>query len=470
MLVYELGDLMDVEILARVQFALTIMFHYIYPPLSIGLGLVMVVIEGIYLKTKNPIYLQMAKFWTKIFALTFAMGVATGIVMEFEFGTNWATYSRYVGDVFGSALAAEGIFAFFLESGFLAILLFGWNRVSPKMHFFATVMVCLGAHFSAIWIVVANSWMQTPAGFHVVGEGIAARAEITDFWEMVFNPSSVVRLLHTIVGAWLAGAFLVISVSSYYILKNRYGELAKNSLKAGLSVALLSLVLQLVLGDLSGKIVAEHQPAKLAAFEALYQTEKGAPLTVWGIPNNETQTVDYAVVIPKLLSFVAFGDFNAEVAGLDKVPRKDWPNVSAVFQTYRLMLLSWLVMVIIALAGLILVWRGTLFEHKWILRAMVFSVLAPQIGNQAGWVSAEMGRFPWIVQNLLRISDGLSKTVTANYVLTSIIMFGFVYLLLFILFIYLLNDKIQHGPEELNVSETYHSIQNVIGENTNGIH
>lgn len=464
------GVAMDVEILARLQFALTIMFHYIYPPLSIGLGMVMVVIEAIYLKTKNPVYLQMAKFWTKIFALTFAMGVATGIVMEFEFGTNWATYSRYVGDVFGSALAAEGIFAFFLESGFLAILLFGWNRVGPKMHFFSTVMVCLGAHFSAVWIVVANSWMQTPAGFHVVGEGLAARAEILNFWEMVFNPSSVVRLLHTVVGAWLAGSFLVISVSAYYTLKNRYGELARNSLRAGLAVAMVSLVFQLVLGDLSGKIVAKYQPAKLAALEALYQTEKGAPLTVWGLPNNETKSVDYAIKIPKLLSFLSFGDVNAEVAGLDKVPRADWPNVKAVFQTYRLMLLSWGLMTVAAIVGLILVLRGRLYEHKWALRFMVISVLFPQIGNQAGWVSAEMGRYPWIVQGLLRISEGLSKTVTANYVLASIIMFGFVYLLLFTLFVYLLNDKIQHGPEGVETSETYHGIQAVVQEKSNGIH
>src|SRR3984957_1459687 len=204
---------MDVLTLSRIQFAATISFHYIYPPLSIGLGLILVIIESFYLKTRKPLYLEMAKFWTKVFALTFAIGVATGIVMEFEFGTNWATYSRYVGDVFGSALAAEGVFAFFLESGFLALLLFGWDKVGPKMHFFATLMVCLGAHFSAVWIIVANSWMQTPAGFTIVGEGLQARAEITAFWEMVFNPSSTVRLMHTVVGAWLAGAFLVMSVS-----------------------------------------------------------------------------------------------------------------------------------------------------------------------------------------------------------------------------------------------------------------
>ncbi len=243
---------MDVEILSRAQFALTIMFHYIYPPLSIGLGLLMVIMEGLHLWTKKQIYLDMAKFWTRVFALTFAIGVATGIVMEFEFGTNWAAYSRYVGDVFGSALAAEGVFAFFLESGFLALLLFGWDRIGPKLHFFSTFMVAAGAHFSAVWIVVANSWMQTPAGYHIVGEGIRARAEITDFWGMVFNPSAMDRLAHVIIGTWLAGAFLVISVSAWYLLKNRHIDFASRCLKIGLFVAFIATVAQFFSGDSSG--------------------------------------------------------------------------------------------------------------------------------------------------------------------------------------------------------------------------
>ena len=261
---------MDVLTLSRFQFALTAAIHYLYPPLSIGLGVVLVISEGMWLKTRKPVYHQMARFWTKVFALTFAIGVATGIVMEFEFGTNWATYSRYVGDVFGSALAAEGIFAFFLESGFLAVLLFGWDKVGRKMHFFATCMVCLGAHFSAIWIVVANSWMQTPAGFHIVGEGMKARAEITDFWAMVFNPSSMDRLFHTLCGAWQAGAFLVVSASAWYLLKRRHEEFARSSLRVGLSVGLIASLLQLVSGHISAQGVAKNQPVKLAAFEGLY--------------------------------------------------------------------------------------------------------------------------------------------------------------------------------------------------------
>jgi cytochrome d ubiquinol oxidase subunit I len=273
---------MDVLLLSRLQFALTITFHYLYPPLSIGLGLLLVVVEGLWLKTKNPLYHQMARFWTKVFALTFAIGVATGIVMEFEFGTNWATYSRYVGDVFGSALAAEGIFAFFLESGFLAVLLFGWDKVGPRLHFFATCMVALGAHFSAIWIVVANSWMQTPAGFHIVGEGLAARAEITDFWAMVFNPSSMNRLSHTVVGAWQAGAWLMISVGGWYLLHRRHRDFALASVKIGLGLAAVAALLSLVTGDASARGVARNQPAKLAAFEGLWQTVPQAPLHLFG--------------------------------------------------------------------------------------------------------------------------------------------------------------------------------------------
>lgn len=455
---------MDVEILARLQFAVTIMFHYIYPPLSIGLGLVMVIVESAYLRTKNPFYLKMAKFWTKIFALTFAIGVATGIVMEFEFGTNWATYSRYVGDVFGSALAAEGVFAFFLESGFLAILLFGWDRVGPKMHFFSTLMVCLGAHFSAIWIIVANSWMQTPAGFHIVGEGLKARAEIVDFWAMVFNPSSMDRLSHAVIGAWLAGAFLVISISAYYLLKKRHLEFARTSMKIGLSIAMVSLVLQLITGDSSARGVAVNQPAKLAAFEGLYQTQQDAPLILFGIPNSKEKRVNYSLAVPKLLSFLAFRDFSAEVAGLDQTPEEDWPHVSTVFQTYHLMIAMWGMMLIISLIAIYMWRRGTLFSSKWTLRILVLSVLCPQIANQAGWVSAEMGRYPWIVQNLLRISEGLSKAVSANQVLGSLIMFSVLYLFLFFVFVYLLNEKIKHGPTMVDGSTPYHKLHDYIGE------
>jgi cytochrome d ubiquinol oxidase subunit I len=453
---------MSVLTLARLQFSLTIMYHYIYPILSIGLGLILVIIEGLYLKTKQLSYLRAAQFWTKVFALTFAIGVATGIVMEFEFGTNWSTYSRYVGDVFGSALAAEGVFAFFLESGFLAIVIFGWDRVGPKLHFFATLMVALGAHFSAIWIVVANSWMQTPAGFQVVGEGFTARAQITDFWAMVFNPSSMVRLGHVILGCWLAGAFLVISVAAYYLLKKKHTEFARLSMQIGLWVALISCLIQGLSGHQSGQIVAQYQPAKLAAFEGVYQTKKGVGLSLFGVPNDEKERLDYALTIPKLLSFLSFNDFDAEIQGLDQVPKQDWPHVKTVFMTYHLMIAMWSVMLALSLLGLFFWYKGTLAKNRWLLWALVLSVLAPQIANQAGWVSAEMGRYPWVVYGLLRISEGLSKAVTANQIIGSIIMFLVVYTFLFILFIYLLNEKIKHGPSEHEETDLYHKLYHAI--------
>src|SRR5438552_3145319 len=247
----------DVFLLSRIQFALTIMFHYIFPPLSIGLGAIMVIMEGLYLRTGDARYHAMTKFWSRVFAVNFAMGVATGIVMEFQFGTNWAAFSRYVGDVFGSALAAEGIFAFFLESGFLAVLVFGWDKVSPRVHFFATCMVALGALFSSVWIVVANSWQQTPAGFHIVGEGLRARAEIIDFWAMVFSPSSMQRLVHTVIGAYILGAFFVMSVSAYYILRGRHLDFARRSFTIALIVAAVMSLAEPISGDLQAKKVAQ---------------------------------------------------------------------------------------------------------------------------------------------------------------------------------------------------------------------
>src|SRR5215469_5271825 len=318
---------MDVLTLFRIQFGLTIGFHYIYPPLSIGLGVMLVIMEACWLKTKNDVYHQMAKFWTNVFALTFALGVATGIVMEFEFGTNWATYSRFVGDVFGSALAAEGIFAFFLESGFLAVLLFGWDKVGRKLHFFSTCMVCLGAHFSAVWIVVANSWMQTPAGYHIEGEGLHARAVVTGFWQVVFNPSSVERLCHTVCGAWCAGAFLVVSVSAWYLLKGKHLEFSRKSLKLGLLVALGASLLQAVTGHISAQGVARNQPAKLAAFEGLYNTTSNAPLVLAGIVDERNERV-IGIAAPNLLSFLTHNDFHTPVIGLNDFKPEDRPPVT----------------------------------------------------------------------------------------------------------------------------------------------
>jgi len=446
---------MALALLSRIQFAVTIGFHYIFPPISIGLGLIIVIMEGTYLKTKNPLYHRMTRFWVKIFGLIFAIGVASGIVMEFQFGTNWATYSRYVGDVFGSALAAEGVFAFFLESGFLAILLFGWNRVSPMMHFISAIMVCFGAHFSAVWIIVANSWMQTPAGYHIVGEGLKARAEITDFWSMVLNPSTLERLSHTLMGAWQTGAFFVLSVSAYYILKKKHMDFAKASIKIALFVALFASIMQLVTGHHSAMGVAKHQPAKLAAYEGHYDTEPGT-LWLFGWVNEEDQKVRFGIGIPGMLSFMVHGDAEKPVTGLESFAPEDRPPVNVVFQTYHAMIAIGMGLIALSVIGVFMLWRKKLFDQRWLLSIYVIAVIAPQAGNQLGWFSAEVGRQPWIVYNLLRTEDAVSKAITAGHVLGSLIMFTVIYIFLFALFIFLLDNKIKTGPGDEKEPEAHH--------------
>lgn len=439
---------MDTEILARIQFAFTIAFHYIYPPMSIGLGLILVIMEGLYLRTGKQIYAQMTRFWIKIFALIFGIGVATGIVMEFEFGTNWATYSKYVGDIFGSALAAEGIFAFALESGFLGVLLFGWNRVGPRVHFFSTVMVWLGSMFSAVWIVVANSWQQTPAGYRIVGEGLQARAEITDFWAMVFNPSSIDRLSHVWIGSFLAGAFLVLSVNAWYILKNRHLEIAKPAFKIALTVAMIASLAQLFTGHHSANGVAVNQPAKLAALEGHYDSLAVADMYLFGWVNQKEQKVT-GLAVPGGLTFLLHEDFKTPVRGLNSFPESDRPRqVNAVFQVYHIMVAIGMALIALSLLAAWMWRKGVLFEKRWLMQLFVWAVLLPQIANQAGWFAAEMGRQPWVVYGLLRTSDAFSRVVTANQILFSLILFTVVYVVLLALFLYLLTRKIQHGPED----------------------
>lgn len=455
---------MDVVMLSRIQFALNISFHYLFPPLSIGLGLMLILMEGAYLWTKNPVYERMTKFWVKIFALIFALGIATGLVQVFGFGTNWAIFSRFVGDVFGSILGAEGIFAFFLESGFLGILLFGWNRVGPKMHFFSTIMVALGAHFSAVWIVIANSWMQTPAGSKVIGEGAARKAVITNFWEVLNNPSAMDRLAHVIIGAWLAGAFLVISVSAFYLLRRRHIDLATRAFKMSLIVATTCVLLQLISGDSTARGVAVNQPIKLAAFEGVYKTTTPTGMWAFGVVKPKEQKV-VGFELPGLLSFLVFRDFSQPVPGLDQFPKELWPNVPVVFQTYHGMIAMWGLMALGVTLGLVAWKRKKLFESKWTLRFLIISVLFPEFANELGWYSAEMGRQPWVVYGLLKTKDAVSESISRGQVIFSLALFSTIYLLLFILFIYLLNHKIQGGPEDAEVEEYRDTYGQKIEEN-----
>ncbi|WP_419190106.1 cytochrome ubiquinol oxidase subunit I [Stieleria marina] len=437
------------------------MFHYLFPPLSIGLGLQLFLCELVYFRTRKPEWEAAARFWTRVFAVNFAMGVATGIVMEFEFGTNWAAYSRFVGDVFGSALAAEGIFAFFLESGFLAVLVFGWDRVGPRMHLFSTLMVSLGSIFSAVWIVVANSWQQTPAGYHIVWHDVQGemmpRAEVTDFWAMVFNPSSVDRLSHTVIGAFVLGAFFVASVCSYYLLRNRHQAVSRCCLSIALPTALLFTILAAATGHDSAKKLVETQPAKLAAMEAHFETtDEPTGLYLFGWPDAESQTVHYGVQMPYLLSLMVYNDPTKPVPGMDQIPEDQHPPVWLPFQTFHLMVGLGTIMIGVAALSCWFWYRDQLEQKRWLLWAIVLMPIAAMTANQAGWITAEVGRQPWIVYPSvqdgvemmgLKTADGLSESVTAQQVLSSIILFSIIYSMLFAVWVFVLNNKIQHGPE-----------------------
>ena len=437
---------LDLVLLSRIQFALTIMFHYIFPPLTIGLGVLLIFFEGLYLKKNDESYLTITKFWNKIFGINFAFGVASGVVMEFQFGTNWANYSRFVGDVFGSPLAIEGIVAFFLESSFLAIMLFGWDRVGKKTHFFATTMVALGALLSSVWIIVANSWQQTPAGFHLAQDGNRIRAEITDFWAMVFNPSSVERLIHVVLGAYVLAGFFVMAVSAFYLLKKRDEDFAKKCLAISVIFSAISSLALLVSGHSQAIGVSRNQPAKLAAFEGHYQTGPGT-LYAFGFPNDKENSVDFGLGLPGGLSFLVTGSFTEPIIGLDKFPLNERPPVNLTFQSYHLMVALGGFMIALSCFCVFMLWRKQLFSSRWLLWICIPSVLAPYIANQSGWVAAEVGRQPWLVYGLLKTSDGVSKAVSAPMVLTSIIGFTVVYAMLLSLWIFVTLHTINNGPK-----------------------
>ncbi len=339
-------------------------------------------------------------------------------------------------------------FAFFLESGFLGILLFGMDRVGKKIHYFATICVCFGAHFSAVWILIANSWMQTPAGYKIEGNLDQARAVITDFWQMVFNPSSVDRIFHVVIGCWVSGAFFVISVAAYYFLKRKHLAIASSMMKIGLIIGTVSLLLQLISGDSSARIVAKYQPEKLAALEGIFETKPYTPISVVGWVDTKKEKV-HSLKIPGGLSFLTYRNFQKAVPGLNSFPKEDWPNVAAVFQFYHIMILCWAALFFIAIIGFILWKRKKLERARWFLWIMVFSVLLPQIALQAGWFAAEMGRQPWIVYKVLKTSQGVSTNVSVGQLQGSLTMFTLIYSLLFFLFLFLLDRKIKNGPEEL---------------------
>lgn len=436
---------MDPVLLARIQFAVTVGFHYIFPPITLGMTALISIFLGLHLKTKEALYEKIAHFWISIFIVVFSVGVATGIVMEFQFGTNWEQYSRFVGDIFGAPLAAEGVFAFFLESTFLGILIFGKNRVSKKTYFVSSLMVMIGSTLSAFWIIVANSWQQTPAGYAIIN----GRAELTDFFTAVFNPSTIPRFTHAVVGGWVTGAFFVAGLSAYFLLKKQHIDFAKKSIGIAMIFGLVVSGLQIELGHIHAVQVTHTQPEKMATFEAMWETQSNAPMVIMGIPNEAEQKIDYEIAIPSLLSYMIAFDPNFKVLGLNEFKKEDLPPIMIPFFSYRIMVGLGFYFALIMLIGVYLYWKDKIADAKKYLGLLLLSIPLPVIANEMGWIAAEVGRQPWIVYRELKTADGISTVVSAGEILFSLILFSGLYTVLFVLFVFLVSKKMKKGPEEV---------------------
>jgi len=434
----------DPVLLSRIQFAMTVGFHFLFPPITIGLSWLLVITEWRGWKRNDPDYVQLSRFLAKLFALTFGVGVASGIVMEFQFGSNWAAYSRFVGDIFGAPLAAEGVFAFFLESVFLGLYLFGHGKVSKRLHWFSILMVAVGALISAFWILVANSWQQTPAGYALRN----GRAELTSFYHAVFNASIIPRFVHTVDSALVAGAFFMAGILAYIVLKHPENTAARKGLVLAIHFGFVASVLAVFpTGDISARQVAHTQPEKFAAIEGLYSSQDAAPFVLFAYPMDKPPRLKLPIEIRGVVSLLAFGDWNAPVKGLDKFPPNEVPPLWLTFVSFHNMVLLGLLFIGVTALGGLLIWRNVIWEKRWFLRALVFLIPFPLFAIQLGWIAAEVGRQPWIVYHVLKTKDSISPHLTAAEVWTSLLGFGLIYALLLALYIYIVARETRKGIE-----------------------
>lgn len=436
---------MDALTLSRLQFAATAAFHFIFVPLTLGLSIMVAYMESLYVKTNNEMYLKMTKFWGKLFLINFALGVVTGITMEFQFGMNWAEYSKYVGDIFGAPLAIEATVAFFLESTFIGLWIFGWNKVSKKVHALSIWLVAIATNLSALWILLANGWMQKPVGYVLRNN----RAEMVDFMALVTNPYGWLKFSHTLLSGYVIAAFFVMGISAYHLLNKNKMDFFKRSFKMGATFSLFASILLFIVGDFHAAEVAKSQPTKFAAMESLWETQKAVPYNLLLIPDieNERNSVE-AVGIPKLLSFLAFHDGNAEVKGLKDFPKQDRPPVLITFLSFRGMAALGMFFMLLSLISYVVSKMDRLESNPTLLRIMLYSIPLPYIAGQLGWLVAEIGRQPWIVYGVLRTSDAVSKAITPSQVWVSLIGFTLFYGLLGIIDIYLLAKYSKKGPDD----------------------
>ncbi|MDR2503588.1 MAG: cytochrome ubiquinol oxidase subunit I [Deltaproteobacteria bacterium] len=434
-------DFFDVAMLSRLQFAVAVFFHFIFVPLTLGLSVLLAVMETIYYRTGNEQYKRMTKFWGRLFLINFALGIVTGITLEFQFGTNWSRYSEYVGDIFGSLLAIEATVAFFLESTFIAVWHFGWDKVSKRTHLVAIWLVAFAGNLSALWIILANGWMQHPVGYHIVG----GRAELLNFFDVLANPYAWGQYLHTLSGAWMLAGFFVLGISAVHLLRKHETDFFNRSVRVAAAFTLVMALLVAVCGHQQGTSVAKYQPEKLAAMEAHWETEAGAPiyLLTWPDEKNGRNAIQ-AIPVPGALSFMAYTDFSAEVKGLNSFPKEDHPPVLLSFLSFRLM---------VGLAGLFILLgilaflnRNDLGANRLVSRLLVLNIPLPYIALAAGWAVAEIGRQPWIVYKLMRTADAVSP-IPSYSVAISLLAFVLVYTLLGAVAIFLLHKYAVKGPE-----------------------
>lgn len=440
---------LDPVFLSRLQFAFVVTFHAIFPVFTIGLASYLALLYGLLVKTGNPSWERLAEFWTKVFAVVFGMGVVSGIVMAFQFGTNWSNFSQAASNFIGPMLSYEVVTAFFLEAGFLGVLLFGRERVSPKVHLFAAIMVALGTLISSFWILSANSWMQTPAGFEM-RDGMV---HVTSWMEAIFNPSFPYRFAHMVMASFLTGGFVVCGVSAWYLLRGHDVEANRKALSMSLWLLLFAAPAQAVIGDMHGTNTLEYQPSKIAAIEGIWETESSVPLLLFAVPDQANQTNDFAVGIPKLASLILTGDPNGELPGLNEIPRDQQPPVWITFYSFRIMVGLGVLMIAFAVAGLLLRRGGRIYHNRFFLQGLRLMAISPFIAVSAGWFVTETGRAPWLIYGVMTQAEAVTPSLTGWMALTTLIGYILVYAVVFIAGIYYLGRVIRQGMVEGDVDD-----------------
>lgn len=434
-------------LLDRVQFAFTITYHYLFPQLTMGLALLIVVMKTIAIRYNKPKYHDAARFWARIFAINFVMGVVTGIPMEFQFGTNWSEFSRLTGGVIGQPLAMEGVFSFFLESAFLGMFLFAEKRLSQWAHWGAAFMVFLGSWISGFFIIVTDAWMQHPVAYRLLPSGIY---EVTSFWQLTLNPWAWRQYAHNMSGSVITASFVMCAVGAFYLLEDRFEESGRLFLRVGIVAGVLSSIIVIFpTGDLQGKYLSIHQPAAMAGMEGLFDSRKGAPIVLMGQPNVEEQHIDNSIAVNKVLSLLIYGNTGSEVRGLNSFPKDQWPtNIPLLFFSYHIMAGLGTYFAGLMIVTTFFLWRGSIFAKRWLLWPLMLSFPLPYIANTAGWMTAEIGRQPWLVYGLIRTAAGYSKHVSSGNILFTLLGFMGMYTVLTIFFLLTTYRILQHGPDQ----------------------